>query len=401
MPGQGAAVAIGSGKYFLGAIYGSQTAAREAGNLYIADNYEQVARYIAGCSVILITLFHSFLPKIAIKTQDILGLLKSLVLILAVIMGIVAACGGTKAPPTDNYKNLFKDSNFDLIVVVNSFFKVLFVYDGWATINYSLDEFIDPVVNLPRASFGAVIACIIMYMGATMAYFAVVPVADLMDPAKGVIGLQFFSKVFGAQFGGRFISFLIGLAAFSCVMCISFASSRLIFESFRDGYLPFGNTFGRKTSYDTPIHSLVLYGALTILYIFVPPAGKAYEMLIDLSSYPEWIFYGLSVLGLIALSYTRKDIPRTVRAPLVGNIFFVWFCAAIAIMPFVPPEVLPTDGIPYYTVPVAGCGVILLCCVWWYFQIVVYKGQENSINARAARIQEKNLSLKLNSDDTL
>ena len=367
--------------------------------MYIADNYEQVARYIAGASVIFITLFHSFFPRIAVKTQDILGLLKSFVLVLAVVMGIVAACGGTRAPPTNNYQNVFKDSNLDPIVIANSFFKILFVYDGWATINYSLDEFIDPVVNLPRASFGAVISCIIMYVGATMAYFVVVPVADLMDPAKGVIGLQFFSKVFGAQFGGRLVCFAIGLASFSCVMCISFASSRLIFESFRDGYLPFGNTCGRKTSYNTPIHSLLLFGVLTNLYIFAPPVGQAYEMLIDLSTYPEWIFYGLSVLGLIVLSYTRKDIPRTVRAPLLGNIFFVLFCAGITIMPFVPPQVIQPDEIPYFVVPVAGCGVILLCCVWWYFQIVVYKGQANSINSRAAKLQD--LDVSFSSDDTL
>ena len=81
LPGQGAAVAIGSGKYFLGAAYGSQAAAREAGHQFIADNYDIIVRYIAGLCIVLITLFHSFLPRLAVKTQDVLGILKSLVLV--------------------------------------------------------------------------------------------------------------------------------------------------------------------------------------------------------------------------------------------------------------------------------------------------------------------------------
>ena len=224
-----------------------------------------------------------------------------------------------------------------------------------------------------------------MYMGCTLAYFAVVPVGDLLSAESGVIGLQFFSKVLGPVAGARIIPVMIGLAAFSCVMCISFASSRLIFDCARDGYFsPYiGRVLGRKSSFDTPLAALVVYAIITLAYIFGPPPGPTYELLIDLSSYPEWIFYGLSVLGLMVLNFTRKDLTdlSPIKAPFIGNAIFVLFCTGIMVVPFIPPDSNPYT-LPYWTVPVLGMLIIILCCVWWYVQIILLKGMESSFNAK-------------------
>jgi amino acid transporter len=49
---------------------------------------------------------------------------------------------------------------------------------GWGNLNYSLSELKDPLRNFPKASFASNIMTCILYMGATFAYFIVVPICN-------------------------------------------------------------------------------------------------------------------------------------------------------------------------------------------------------------------------------
>lgn len=91
--------------------------------------------------------------------------------------------------------------------------------------------------------------------------------------------------------------------------------------------------------------------------------GKTYSFLINLSGYPEYIFYGLSVIGLIYIQYTRPNLNRPIKSPLIGNIFFILSCLLLAIMPFVPPN--QEQSIPYFLVPLSGCLLILFFYGVW------------------------------------
>jgi hypothetical protein len=39
-------------------------------------------------------------------------------------------------------------------------------------------------------------------------------------------------------------------------------------------------------------------------------------------------------------------------------------------------------------VPVLGMAIILLCAIWWYIQVVLFKGIENSFNAKFGTHEE-------------
>ncbi|KAI8896338.1 amino acid/polyamine transporter I [Globomyces pollinis-pini] len=389
MPGQAAAVCIGCGKYFMAAIYGSQENAAATGATFVANNYDYIIRFIGSVALIIITATHAFLPKVGVKVQDGLGIVKTLVLVLACVMGLIASLGLIKSAPSTNlFKNFFVGSVFDPAKIINNFFKVLFVYDGWATINYSLDELIEPERSLPKAAFGAFGACIVLYMGCTFSYFAVVPVSNLMSETAGEIGVQYFAKVLGPVFGGTVIPIMISSAAFSCVMCICFASSRLIFECARDGYFPpaVNTLLGRKSGFDTPCNSLIFFASLSLLYMNAPPPGDAYGLLVDMSGYPQWIFYGLSIFGLIVMNFRDPDPNPKFKSPLLGQIFFVLFCIAMAIMPFVPPSG-PAGKLPYWLVPTFGTLLIILCSGWGYYHCTKTDVLANSFNSKQREIE--------------
>ncbi|XP_061201886.1 B(0,+)-type amino acid transporter 1 isoform X3 [Neopsephotus bourkii] len=63
----------------------------------------------------------------------------------------------------------------------------------------------------------------------------------------------------------------------------------------------------------TPAPAIIFYGIIAIIYI-IP--GDI-ETLINYCSFAIWIFYGLTVLGLIVMRFTRKDLNRPVKIPTI------------------------------------------------------------------------------------
>jgi amino acid transporter len=91
--------------------------------------------------------------------------------------------------------------------------------------------------------------------------------------------------------------------------------------------------------------------------------------LINLSGYPEWIFFGISVYGLIYLRNTKPDLPRPFKTNIISSWIFVIVSALITIIPFIPPSKPTIQDIPYYLYPLIGILLILVFIPWWYFAL--------------------------------
>ncbi|XP_062460896.1 B(0,+)-type amino acid transporter 1 isoform X3 [Pezoporus occidentalis] len=63
----------------------------------------------------------------------------------------------------------------------------------------------------------------------------------------------------------------------------------------------------------TPAPATIFYGIVAIIYI-IP--GDI-DTLINYCSFAIWIFYGLTVLALIVMRFTRKDLKRPVKIPTI------------------------------------------------------------------------------------
>jgi amino acid transporter len=116
-----------------------------------------------------------------------------------------------------------------------------------------------------------------------------------------------------------------------------------------------------------------------MLFVIIPPPGKAYEFLINLSGYPQWIFYGLSVVALLVLRKTHSTIPRPFKSLQICNIIFILVCVLLAIVPFIPPNT-PVEGPPYFLVPLIGVLLIAAISVIWYMYAVVFKHMDLAPN---------------------
>jgi amino acid transporter len=383
-PGRTAAVTFAAGKFLLEGTMGSEKVIRAAGNISLADNYDWVNRAIAVGFVFIITTCHAYVPRAAIRIQDSMVILKATLLFVGIVTGIVAACGGTPAPPSGNFEDLFANSKFDANGIAMSLFKVLFVYEGWNTLNYSLSEFIDPERNFAKAAFYSVGTTTVLFIGFTISLFGVVP-ASALTKGSASIATQFFTRTLGSLFGSKILPILISTSAFSSAMCGVFASSRLLQQTAREGFL--WDRLAKVSNFKTPATALTLHCLLTILYICGPPPGKAYEFLLDVVGYPKSIFYGLAVLGGIYMQYTQPHLPRPVKAPVIGSAFFVLFAFCMAVVPFLPPPEYKGD-VPYYLSSLLGVVMIFLFVGLYYLVIAKWKRHETSIKARELAEEE-------------
>lgn len=368
-PGCSAALNVAFGEYCLYALFGSKSFIMENAGEYpfLSQYFDWVCRGLGVIAIVFQTLVHGYAPRIGVKIQDSLSMMKILLLCLVLIIGIVASTGLTSMQRASNFVAPFEGTKSDPNALSGAFLKALFTYDGWNNLNYSLDELIDPVRTLPRATFSAVGITAVLYIAAVTSYLIVIPASEI-DPKAAILAGTFFKITMGEVVGQRIIPFFIGLSAFGSSMCTTFGVSRVTESAAKEGYFPFSSYFSYKTKDGAPLGGLFLHLAMTLALMLGPPPGEVFNFLINLASYPEWIFYGLTVFGLLYMRFTRPDVKRPLKSPWITNVFFLIVSLFIVVIPFVPPAEYESS-IPYYLHALIGIVFCILCIPWWYFQV--------------------------------
>jgi len=321
-----------------------------------------------------------FSVRLSLRIQDTLTIVKIIVLCVVVATGIAAYFGAfPDLPPNDNFVSPFKGTSTDPTAYATSLFKIFFTYDGWNNLNYCIDELINPIRNLPLAAIGGISVTTSLYVGANFAYFLVVPEAMVLSSSE-TLAADFFRMTFGPK-SQSVIAVFIALSTIGAIFCMSFSASRVIYEAAREGYLPFAKYLGVPSRFKTPMMALFLHYLLCLVFILAPPSGEAYAFLIDLSSYPTWVFYGISVIGLLKLRFTEPDTERPFRCFWGISVLFILVAIFLSIFPFVPPTI-HTGTLPYWLAPLCGALFILFSGFMWYIQVVVRRGTEGSISAK-------------------
>lgn len=162
-------------------------------------------------------------------------------------------------------------------------------------------------------------------------------------------------------------------------MSMSYSASRVMFESARDGYLFHPEYLGSVNEQGAPFWALAMHGLLTIAYCTIP-GGNVYKLLIDLAGYPEWLYYGLSVIGIFVLQKDKPDAARPVPSSPITNSIFIFAASFMLIAPFIPPA---TPGeLPFWLYPTMGWLWMIFTVIIWYFVVIKFNRLDNSYNAR-------------------
>ena len=238
----------------------------------------------------------------------------------------------------------------------------LFSADSWNNVTFTAGEIKHPRRNVPLSLALGVGFVLVIYILASAAYIAVLPLRG--DPhgatvfARGVqyaaedrIGAAVLQQMF-PHVGGYLMAAAILISTFGCANGITLSGARAYYAMARDG-LFFQSVGKLHPRYKTPAAGLIVQAIWTTLLC----VSGTYGQLLDYIVFAVLVFYILTILGLFVLRFKRPDAPRPYKAfgyPFLPGLYIVMAtCICAALLRYKPQYTWPglilvLLGIPVY-----------------------------------------------------
>uniref|UniRef100_A0A9J8AIR5 b(0,+)-type amino acid transporter 1 n=1 Tax=Cyprinus carpio carpio TaxID=630221 RepID=A0A9J8AIR5_CYPCA len=309
-----------------------------------------VTKCLAAACILIITVVNCLSVKLANRVQNFFTTAKLLIIVIIVVSGIVLLAQGN----TQNLRDPFAGATTSFGAIGLAFYNGLWAYDGWNQLNFITEELKNPYRNLPLAIIIGIPLVTVCYILVNIAYFSVLtPIEFLQSPAVAV------------TFGDRVLyplSWIVPLfvvfSTFGAANGSCFTAGRLTYVAGREGHMVRIMSYISVKRY-TPSPALIFNGLLSIIYIM--PADIT--TLINYFSFAQWVFYGLTCLALIVMRFTRKELQRPVKVPIVIPVLVVIVSCYLVLAPIIDK---PEWEYLYCTVFIVG-GLLL------YVPFIYYK----------------------------
>ncbi|TIC30588.1 amino acid transporter [Wallemia mellicola] len=324
---------------------------------------------IAGISFAI--LLFAFFPKIAMKINNLLGVVKVFMLLFVIATGFAALGGAIKVDKPDNFNTstLFDGTLNNASNISSALLSAIYSYQGYDNANAVLSEVKNPVRTLKIALPLAMSMVTILNILANVAYFSGVSLDQFHNSSVTVAG-SLFSNVFGENAGTRALPALVSLSALGHLIGISKTIPVIIQELSKEGALLFNNIFTTSKPYGTPIAALALHLIVTIIFVVAPPANEAFDFITSLSSYPTTLMFFLCSLGILKLRYYDEDWDPPFKSPLIIIVSFIIASLFLLIAPFLPPE-HNSSKIPYYLSSVVALAIAFLGIPYYLVRFIL------------------------------
>ncbi|XP_056381722.1 B(0,+)-type amino acid transporter 1 isoform X2 [Hyla sarda] len=281
-----------------------------------------VIKCLAAGAIMMITVVNSLSVKLASYLQNFLTVAKMIIIVIIIVSGIVLLIQGN----TQNFSNSFEGSKITAGGIGLALYNGLWAYDGWNQLNYITEELKNPYRNLPLSIILGMPLVMVCYLLINIAYYTVMtPTELLQSPA---VAVTFGDRVLypASWMVPLFVAFsTLGSANGSC-----FTAGRLTYVAGREGHmLKFLSYISVKRL--TPLPAIVSYGIIGMFYII--PADI--NTLINYFSFAVWLFYGITIAGLIVMRFTKKDMKRPIKVPIVIPILMVLISAYLVLAPII------------------------------------------------------------------
>lgn len=259
-------------------------------------------RAVAAALIIAFTIFLLRGVRATANAQTVTSLVKALAFLVLIGAAVVYAArngipsGGAAAAP----QGLALLAAF--IIAMQS---VIYAYDGWTGAIYFTEEVRDPGRDIPRATFGGLIAVAIIYLLLNAAFVAVIGLDRMAgDPLPAGTAAR---TIFGDN-GDTIIRWILVLALPSFVNAVLPMSSRVLFAMSRDGLAP--RWAERVNAGGTPHTALIASAVVALLFLV---SGKVDEVIAVLSFFFV-ASYAMSFASVFVLRRREPNTPRPYRA---------------------------------------------------------------------------------------
>jgi amino acid transporter len=298
-PGSQAIIATIFGNYIVSAFLGTQ----------FAESSDFYSKCIAVALIASLTALNCSGVKESTRLINFLTIMKLCQVICIVLVGLwFALFSQAKGSGTVFAEmSLFGETN--IWNFGRAMIACLFAFDGWADLNFMLEELRDAETMLPRIlpfGIGLVTVC---YVTANLSYFSVLSPETAMNSKS--IALNF-----GDVAEGRILSTLMALGVAMSTMGAANGSiltgGRAFYSVARAGQAP--HILATLNSKDAPAHALLAQSVWCIFLILVP--GSSFSSLLDYFGPTSWIFYAFTGSAVILLRIQQPELPRPYHMPL-------------------------------------------------------------------------------------
>ncbi|RIA92143.1 amino acid/polyamine transporter I [Glomus cerebriforme] len=276
------------------------------------SNFEPywILKLIAIALLLIITSYHMLSNKWANRINHGLTIIKTIMIIIIALSGI------SKYHNTQNWKKpLESDSessglNSYSVAIIEIFFS----YNGWNTLNFSLDEFRNPEKRLKLSNTYSVGIVSLLYLMVNVAFITALPQDYIIntntEDFNETIAADFFLSIFNNRTVARIFSFFVVLSAIGTAATSVWSGSRVIVSAAKSNFFPiFSYELQNWNDYfNTPINALIaqfIWCSFFILIVGSCVEADNFILFTSIAMFSSWIFYIFTSYGLLV---TRKRL---------------------------------------------------------------------------------------------
>ncbi|KAJ1507155.1 hypothetical protein HMI56_000245 [Coelomomyces lativittatus] len=367
-PGYNANQAYQVGKYLLAAIPNLDLTEKKKSWISIAVAFGILVLQTAVC-----------IPsnKMSGNFSLIVTMLSITCVLLVVVTGFVLLGNGIELKEPSNsfsYPNVFTNAELGIGAWAMATYRVMWAFDGWPNLASSLGELKNPKKNIFRSTVLGIGTVMFLYMFANVALMSGLPFEKLAK-YKDLVPIEWGKAVYG-KYGGNIMAGLICICLMSCGFVVMFSGSRIGQAAGESGLILFPDFFAKiNRRFGTPVNALLANTVLsTIVLSLAIITEDPFTFMIDMVSYPNWIFYVLTLSGLLHIkrkegtffNFCRPPNDKlSVRVPFVAPLIVILFGLFLIVFPF-----SEADWLPY----LLGLVIVVLGFVPYYFLCWFPKG---------------------------
>jgi APA family basic amino acid/polyamine antiporter len=254
--------------------------------------------------------------RVGATVQNVFTSLKVLGLGLLIVSAFLSPAHVASTAPSEP----FSMNHFGVAMIAG-----LWAYNGWFAISLVAGEVRNPQRNLPLSLMLGVTSVIAIYLLANLGYLRVFTIPQIAATERVASAT---AQLTMGHVGAVLVSLTILISMFGTTNGNIMTASRLYFAQARDGL--FFETFGYvHPRFETPAVSILgqaIWSSLLAL-------SGSYEVLFSYSTFTFWIFYAMTVAGVMILrrKYPTMERPYKMWGYPVTPVIFVavaaWFVA--------------------------------------------------------------------------
>ncbi len=205
----------------------------------------------------------------------------------------------------------------------SAFLGVLWAYHGWQNLAPVAEEVRQPQRNIPLALLSGVAIIITLYLGANLAYYLLIPRAEMAELKQTTVATEFSLRLLGS---------LGAAAASAAVMCSVFGAlngnllvgPRLLYAMGDDGLAPraLGTVHSRYRTPALAIAVLAGWSSLQVVTValltwlgWLEESKSHFDRLTDFAMFGAVIFETLAVVSIFVFRRRWADAERPYRCP--------------------------------------------------------------------------------------